>query len=210
MSPKSNVSRNDIKGRTRTKYLGVVSRVHCLCSIVNAPPLSTTDSIAATPTNLLCFTPPAIDRGLSHSPGARSPSVTLFDWFESFSEFRNRSVAGSPTTPVDHLSYYLRSLVQLDDSYEMQCRCSRMAQQMIESNDCGGGKGCRTEHMLAKIPNLTDGNQNMVHGLIWAAVEYSCQGQHICQGPHICPAALITTFKCAMHICKHLYPCRNA
>lgn len=67
---------------------------------------------------------------------------------------------------------------------------------MIESDDCGGGKGCRTEHMLAKIPILTDGNQNMVHGLIRAAVEYFSQDQHICS------SVLITTFSCAMQICS--------
>jgi hypothetical protein len=158
--------------------------------------LSITDSIAATPTNLLCFTPPAIDRGLSPSPGARSPSLTYFEWLKSFSEFRNRSVAGSPTTPVDLLSYILRPLAQLDDSYEMQCQHSRLARQMIESDDCGGCKGCRTEHMLAKIPNLTDGNQIMVHGLIRAAVEYYSEHQYICS------SVLFNTIVCAMEICN--------
>ncbi len=153
------------------------------------------DSIAATPTNLLCFTPPAIDRGLSPSPGARNPSFTHFDWFASFSKFINSSAAGIPTTPVDLLSYMFDPIVQLDDSYEMQGRYSRMARQMIESDDCGG-KNCRTEHILAKIPHLTDGNQNMVHGLIRAAVEYFTQDQHICT------SVLFNTFLCAMEICN--------
>ena len=97
--------------------------------------------------------------------------------------------------PEDILSCILRQLVQLDDSYEMQCRYSRMAWQIIESdNSCD--KICRTERLLKKIPELTDGNQSMVHGLIRATVEYFSQDEHMCL------SMLLTTFYCAMDICN--------
>ena len=68
---------------------------------------------SATPPNLICTTP---------APIPPSPDPRLFDWYDTFQEYLDFSLAGAPTIKSNDVQSILRSLVVPLPNYEDECR----------------------------------------------------------------------------------------